>query len=78
MWERACGNACVPEVGKDEDRPQEPPEKWGVTADSAEQRPGPATKPLEPKQELASDVEEVIDVDWEDYAGAAGTDDEPQ
>ena len=49
-----------------------------MTADSAEQTPGPPTKTVAPKREPTSDLEEVIDVEWDDDASGANTDDEHQ
>ena len=68
----------MPEVEEEKERPRELSEKCDVAAGDAEQRPGPAAKDVTPTQEPTSDIEEVIDVDSEEYASAAGTDDEPQ
>ena len=64
----------MPEIGEGKERPQECPEKWDVTADSAEQTPGPPTKAAAPTREPTSDLEEVIDVEWDDDASGANTD----
>ena len=68
----------MPEVGKEKERPPGLPEKCDVTVDSAGQAPGPPANAVAPNKKPTSDLEEVIDVDWEDDASGANTDDEPQ
>ena len=52
--------------------------KCDVAFGDAEQQPGPTAKDVTPTQEPTSYIDEVIDIDSEEYASAAGTDDEPQ
>ena len=72
------GNTCIPEVDAEKERPLTMPEKYDVAGDSAEQTLNPTTNTLAPKEEPTSDLDEIIDVDWEDNAEGACTDDEPR
>ena len=69
----ACPDSVQKEIGR---RPFQ--KKCDVAGDNAEQIPDPTTKSVTPKQEPTSDLDQIIDVDWEDYASCARTDDEPK